>query len=234
MSMFYLSDYEAQALLLSLKVAGYAMIWLIPLGVALAWLLAKKQFYGKSLLESVVHLPLVLPPVVIGYLLLVVMGRQGVIGSWLEDTFNIVFSFSWRGAVLACVVVALPLMVRSIKLSLESVDSKLEQAAATLGASPFKVFVTITLPLMVPGIITGSMLSFARSLGEFGATISFVSNIPGETQTIPLAMYTFIETPGSELEAARLCIISIVIALASLVFSEWLAKKSAKRLGASA
>ncbi|WP_394250510.1 molybdate ABC transporter permease subunit [Vibrio profundi] len=232
--MFYLSDYEAQALLLSLKVAGYAMIWLIPLGVALAWLLAKKQFYGKSLLESVVHLPLVLPPVVIGYLLLVVMGRQGVIGSWLADTFNIVFSFSWQGAVLACVVVALPLMVRSIKLSLESVDSKLEQAAATLGASPFKVFLTITLPLMIPGIITGSMLSFARSLGEFGATISFVSNIPGETQTIPLAMYTFIETPGSELEAARLCVISIVIALASLVFSEWLAKKSAKRLGASA
>jgi len=232
MSMFYLSDYETQALLLSLKVAGYAMIWLIPFGIALAWLLAKKQFFGKSLLESVVHLPLVLPPVVIGYLLLVVMGRQGVIGNWFADTFNIVFSFSWRGAVLACVVVALPLMVRSIKLSLESVDSKLEQAAATLGASPFKVFLTITLPLMIPGIITGSMLSFARSLGEFGATISFVSNIPGETQTIPLAMYTFIETPGSEMEAARLCVISIVIALASLVFSEWLAKKSAKRLGA--
>ncbi|MBW3698074.1 molybdate ABC transporter permease subunit [Vibrio sp. T187] len=231
--MLYLSDYEIQALLLSLKVAAYAMIWLIPLGIFLAWLLAKKQFVGKSILESIIHLPLVLPPVVIGYLLLVTMGKQGLIGRWLDDTFGIVFSFSWKGAALACVVVALPLMVRSIKLSLDSIDSKLEQAAATLGASPIRVFFTITLPLMLPGIITGTMLSFARSLGEFGATISFVSNIPGETQTIPLAMYTFIETPGSELEAARLCAISIVIALASLIFSEWLTKKSSARLGAS-
>jgi len=177
---------------------------------------------------------LVLPPVVIGYLLLVMMGRQGVIGAWLNDVFGIVFSFSWKGASLACVVVALPLMVRSIRLSLETVDCKLEEAAATLGASPIRVFFTITLPLMIPGIITGTMLSFARSLGEFGATISFVSNIPGETQTIPLAMYTFIETPGAEMEAARLCVISIVIALSSLMLSEWLNRKSSQRLGGNA
>ncbi|NOH96959.1 molybdate ABC transporter permease subunit [Vibrio sp. 99-70-13A1] len=229
--MMYLSEYESQALVLSLKVAGFSILWLIPIGISLAWLMAKKQFIGKSLLESLIHLPLVLPPVVIGYLLLIVMGRQGVVGEWLYDVFGIVFSFSWKGAVLACIVVSLPLMVRSIRLSIETVDSKLEEAAATLGASPLKVFFTITLPLMLPGIITGTMLSFARSLGEFGATISFVSNIPGETQTIPLAMYTFIETPGSEMEAARLCVISIVIALSSLMFSEWLARKSANRLG---
>ncbi len=232
--MMYLSEYEYQALMLSLKVAGFAILWLIPIGIALAWLLAKKQFVGKSIVESIVHLPLVLPPVVIGYLLLVMMGRQGLIGAWLNDAFGIVFSFSWKGAALACVVVALPLMVRSIRLSLETVDSKLEEAAATLGASPIKVFFTITLPLMIPGIITGTMLSFARSLGEFGATISFVSNIPGETQTIPLAMYTFIETPGAEMEAARLCAISIVIALGSLMLSEWLNRKSAQRLGGNA
>ena len=195
-------------------------------------MLARKQFIGKGLLDSLIHLPLVLPPVVIGYLLLVLMGRQGILGAWLAEHFGLVFSFSWKGATLACIVVALPLMVRSIRLSLESVDTKLEQAAATLGASSWRVFMTITLPLTIPGIITGTMLSFARSLGEFGATISFVSNIPGETQTIPLAMYNFIETPGSELEAARLCAISIVIALASLLISEWMARRTAKRLGA--
>ncbi|UTT87027.1 molybdate ABC transporter permease subunit [Vibrio pelagius] len=231
--MFYLSDYEYQALLLSIKVAGFAILWLIPIGIGLAWLLAKKQFIGKGLVESLVHLPLVLPPVVIGYLLLVLMGRQGIIGSWLNEVFGLVFSFSWKGASLACIVVALPLMVRSIRLSLETVDSKLEEAAATLGASPIKVFFTITLPLMIPGIITGTMLSFARSLGEFGATISFVSNIPGETQTIPLAMYTFIETPGAEMEAARLCAISIAIALGSLMLSEWLNRKTVIKLGGS-
>ncbi|GAA5646894.1 MULTISPECIES: molybdate ABC transporter permease subunit [Vibrio] len=227
-----LSEYEYQALLLSLKVAFYAIVWLIPIGIALAWMLARKQFIGKGLLDSLIHLPLVLPPVVIGYLLLVLMGRQGILGAWLAEHFGLVFSFSWKGATLACIVVALPLMVRSIRLSLESVDTKLEQAAATLGASSWRVFMTITLPLTIPGIITGTMLSFARSLGEFGATISFVSNIPGETQTIPLAMYNFIETPGSELEAARLCAISIVIALASLLISEWMARRTAKRLGA--
>lgn len=227
-----LTDYEYQALLLSLKVAFYSILWLIPLGTILAWLLARKTFIGKSLVDSVIHLPLVLPPVVIGYLLLISVGRQGAVGKWLFETFGIVFSFSWKGAVLACVVVSLPLMVRAVRLSIENVDLRLEQAAATLGASPIKIFCTITFPLTLPGIITGTMLAFARSLGEFGATISFVSNIPGETQTIPLAMYNFIETPGLEAQAMRLCIISIIIALVSIVGSEWLAKVSARRLGA--
>ncbi|QXC55938.1 molybdate ABC transporter permease subunit [Vibrio mimicus] len=226
-----LTDYEWAALVLSLKVAGYATLWLLPIGIVLAWVLARTSFVGKGLIDSLVHLPLVLPPVVIGYLLLISMGRQGFIGQWLYQVFGLSFSFSWRGAVLACMVIALPLMVRSIRLSLESVDQKLEQAARTLGASPLRVFFTITLPLTLPGILTGVMLAFARSLGEFGATISFVSNIPGETQTIPLAMFTFLETPGSEMEAARLCVISIVIALGSLFISEWLSRHMKHRLG---
>ncbi|EGQ7700949.1 molybdate ABC transporter permease subunit [Vibrio cholerae] len=226
-----LSDYEWAALALSLKVAGYATLWLLPIGILLAWVLARTAFIGKGLIDSLVHLPLVLPPVVIGYLLLISMGRQGFIGQWLYQVFGLSFSFSWRGAVLACMVIALPLMVRSIRLSLESVDQKLEQAARTLGASPMRVFFTITLPLTLPGILTGVMLAFARSLGEFGATISFVSNIPGETQTIPLAMFTFLETPGAEMEAARLCAISIAIALGSLFISEWLSRRMQRRLG---
>ena len=227
-----MTELEYQALILSLKVGAFAVLWLIPLGVLLAWLLSRKTFFGKSVLDSLIHLPLVLPPVVIGYLLLLSLGRQGFIGSWLYEHFGLVFSFDWKGAVVACIVVALPLMVRSVRLSLESVDPKLEHAASTLGASPFKVFMTITLPLTIPGIITGTMLSFARSLGEFGATISFVSNIPGETQTIPLAMYNFIETPGAEMQAARLCIISIALALSTLMASEWINRKAARRLGA--
>ncbi|MFZ3464092.1 molybdate ABC transporter permease subunit [Vibrio harveyi] len=227
-----MTELEYQALILSLKVGAYAVLWLIPLGIALAWLLSRKEFIGKSILDSLIHLPLVLPPVVIGYLLLISLGRQGFLGSWLYEHFGLVFSFNWKGAVVACVVVALPLMVRSVRLSLDNVDPKLEHAASTLGASPLKVFFTITLPLTIPGIITGTMLSFARSLGEFGATISFVSNIPGETQTIPLAMYNFIETPGAEIEAARLCVISIALALSTLMISEWLNRKAASRLGA--
>ncbi|EMB9228855.1 molybdate ABC transporter permease subunit [Vibrio harveyi] len=227
-----MTELEYQALILSLKVGAYAVLWLIPLGIALAWLLSRKEFIGKSILDSLIHLPLVLPPVVIGYLLLISLGRQGFLGNWLYEHFGLVFSFNWKGAVVACVVVALPLMVRSIRLSLDNVDPKLEHAASTLGASPLKVFFTITLPLTIPGIITGTMLSFARSLGEFGATISFVSNIPGETQTIPLAMYNFIETPGAEIEAARLCVISIALALSTLMISEWLNRKAASRLGA--
>lgn len=227
-----MTELEYQALMLSLKVGAYAVVWLIPLGVALAWLLSRKEFIGKSILDSLIHLPLVLPPVVIGYLLLISLGRQGVLGNWLFEHLGLVFSFNWKGAVIACIVVALPLMVRSVRLSLDNVDPKLEHAASTLGASPLKVFLTITLPLTIPGIITGTMLSFARSLGEFGATISFVSNIPGETQTIPLAMYNFIETPGAEMEAARLCIISIILALSTLMISEWLNRKAASRLGA--
>ncbi|WP_413283713.1 molybdate ABC transporter permease subunit [Vibrio sp. MA40-2] len=214
-----------------MKIAFVAVIGLIPIGILLAWLLAKKNFVGKRLLDSVIHLPLVLPPVVIGYLLLVLMGREGVIGSFLLETFGISFSFSWRGAALASAVVALPLMVRAVRLSIELVDPKLEQAARTLGASSFKVFYTITLPLTLPGIVTGTMLSFARSLGEFGATITFVSNIPAETQTLPLAMYSFIETPGAEFAAARLCVISIAVALVSLFISDWLSRRTQKRLG---
>lgn len=228
-----LTEFELEALLLSLKVAFFAVLWLVPIGIGLAWLLARKNFFGKSVLDSVIHLPLVLPPVVIGYLLLILMGRQGLVGGFLNDTFGISFSFSWKGAALASAVVALPLMVRAIRLSLESVDTKLEHAARTLGASPLKVFFTITLPLTLPGIVTGTMLAFARSLGEFGATITFVSNIPGETQTIPLAMFSFIETPGAEFEAARLCIISIVVALSSLFISEWLNRKSQRQLNGS-
>ncbi|MHA2797411.1 molybdate ABC transporter permease subunit [Vibrio harveyi] len=227
-----MTELEYQALILSLKVGAYAVLWLIPLGIALAWLLSRKEFIGKSILDSLIHLPLVLPPVVIGYLLLISLGRQGFLGNWLYEHFGFVFSFNWKGAVVACVVVALPLMVRSVRLSLDNVDPKLEHAASTLGSSPLKVFFTITLPLTIPGIITGTMLSFARSLGEFGATISFVSNIPGETQTIPLAMYNFIETPGAEIEAARLCVISIALALSTLMISEWLNRKAASRLGA--
>ena len=227
-----LTEYEVQALLLSLKIASVAVVVSLPFGIICAWLLARCQFVGKSLLDGLVHLPLVLPPVVIGYLLLVLMGRQGAIGKALYEWFGLTFSFSWRGAVLAVAVVSFPLMVRSIRLALESVDYKLEQAARTLGASPLKVFFTITLPLTLPGVLTGAILAFARALGEFGATITFVSNIPGETQTIPLAMYSFIETPGAEDQAARLCVIAIVIALASIFASEWFSRMAKQRLEA--
>lgn len=227
-----LTEYEVQALLLSLKIASVAVVVSLPFGVVCAWLLARCQFVGKSILDGLVHLPLVLPPVVIGYLLLVVMGRQGFLGKALYEWFGLTFSFSWRGAVVAVAVVSFPLMVRSIRLALESVDYKLEQAARTLGASPLKVFFTITLPLTLPGILTGAILAFARALGEFGATITFVSNIPGETQTIPLAMYSFIETPGAEDQAARLCAIAIVIALVSILASEWLSRAARQRLEA--
>ncbi|MEZ8092661.1 molybdate ABC transporter permease subunit [Photobacterium swingsii] len=227
-----LTEYEIQALLLSLKISGVAVLFSLPFGILCAWLLARCQFIGKSMLDGLVHLPLVLPPVVIGYLLLVGMGRQGIVGRWLYDWFGVSFSFSWQGAALAVSVVAFPLMVRSIRLSLESVDNKLEQAARTLGASPLRVFMTITLPLTIPGILTGTILAFARALGEFGATITFVSNIPGETQTIPLAMYSFIETPGAESQAARLCVIAIAIALSSLLASEWLSRAARRRLEA--
>lgn len=226
-----LTEYELQALLLSLKIASVAVFFSLPLGIGCAWVLARRQFWGKSLFDGLIHLPLVLPPVVIGYLLLITMGRQGTIGKWLYEWFG--FSFSWRGAALAVAVVSFPLMVRSIRLALEGVDKKLEQAARTLGASPMRVFMTITLPLMIPGILTGTILAFARALGEFGATITFVSNIPGQTQTIPLAMYSFIETPGAESEAARLCVVAIIIALLSLFASEWLTRIARKRLGAA-
>ena len=219
-----LSEYEIAALLLSLKVSSVAVLMSLPLGILCAWLLARCEFPGKSLFDSLIHMPLVLPPVVIGYLLLVAMGRQGFIGSWLYNWFGISFSFSWRGAALAAAIVSFPLLVRAIRLSLESVDVRLEQAARTLGSNRLRVFMTITLPLSLPGIISGMVLAFARSLGEFGATITFVSNIPEETRTIPLAMYAYIQTPGTEVEAARLCAIAIAIAVLSLMASQWLAK----------
>jgi len=225
-----LSDYEWQALLLSLKISSVAVLWSLPPGILLAWILARGRFPGKALLDSLIHLPLVLPPVVVGYLLLIGMGRQGLLGGWLYENFGLSFSFSWRGAALAAAVVAFPLMVRAIRLSLEAVDRRLEDAAHTLGAGRLRVFATITLPLTLPGILAGTVLAFARCLGEFGATITFVSNIPGETRTLPLAMFSFIETPGAEAQAARLCIIAIVIALAALLFSEWLARLTRRRL----
>lgn len=224
-----LSDYEMAALLLSLKVSTIAVIASLPLGIVCAWLLARVEFPGKAIFDSLIHLPLVLPPVVVGYLLLATMGRKGVIGQFLFDWFGISFSFSWRGAALASAIVAFPLMVRAIRQSFETVDLRLEQAARTLGSSRWSVFVTITLPLTSPGIVSGMIIAFARSLGEFGSTITFVSNIPGETRTIPLAMYSFIETPGAEYQAMRLCIISIVIALMSLLASQWLTNKALKR-----
>ncbi|MEZ8988036.1 molybdate ABC transporter permease subunit [Vibrio breoganii] len=226
-----LTELEITALALSLKVAFVASICILPIGIALAWLLAKKEFYGKSLLDGLIHLPLVLPPVVIGYVLLILFGKQGPLGKWLEQYLGLDFSFSWRGAALASAVVALPLMVRAIRLSILSVDSKLEHAAMTLGANPWRVFQRVTLPLIMPGVISGFVLAFARSLGEFGATITFVSNIPGETQTIPLAMFSFLETPGAEFEAMRLCILAIVIALVSLFISEWMSRRSQQKLG---
>jgi len=227
-----LTEYEWAALALSLKISTVAVLCSLPPGILVAWLLARLEFPGKSLVDGIIHLPLVLPPVVVGYLLLVAMGRQGIIGRWLYDWFGLSLSFSWRGAVLAVAVVSFPLLVRAIRLALESVDRRLEEAARTLGAGRLKVFFTITLPLTLPGILTGTILAFARCLGEFGATITFVSNIPGETRTLPLAMFTFIETPGAEAQAARLCVIAIVISLASLLLAEWLAKAARRKLEA--
>ena len=227
-----LSDPEWQAVVLSLKVSSIAVLFSLPFGILTAWILVRCQFPGKSLLDSFIHLPLVLPPVVVGYLLLIGLGRRGVIGQYLYDWFGFSFAFSWRGAALASAVIAFPLMVRAIRLALEAVDMRLEQAARTLGAGRWRVFFTITLPLTLPGIIVGTVLAFARSLGEFGATITFVSNIPQETRTLPLAMFTLIETPGAEGAAARLCIIAIALALLSLLVSEWLARWGRKRMGA--
>lgn len=225
LSMFFFSQPELNAIYLSLKVATIAILFALPVAIFIAWILSRKQFWGKQLLNGIVHLPLVLPPVVIGYLLLIVMAKRGAIGQYLWEWFGFSFSFSWRGAVLASAVMAFPLMVRSIKQAFDAIDPKLEQAARTLGASPLKVFFTLNLPLSFSGIIAGAVLGFARSLGEFGATITFVSNIPNQTQTIPAALFTFIETPDGELAAARLCEVAIVISLIALSASEWLAER---------
>jgi molybdate transport system permease protein len=211
-------------------VATVAMLASVPPGILIAYLLARGRFWGKSVLNGLVHLPLVLPPVVTGYLLLLAFGRRGPVGAFLAEHFGIVFSFRWTGAALACAVMGFPLMVRAIRLSIESVDRKLEAAAGTLGASPLWVFSTVTLPLILPGIIAGAILAFAKAMGEFGATITFVSNIPGETQTLPSAIYTFTQVPGGDEGALRLTLISIIISMLALIASEMMARRLGKRM----
>ncbi|CAN7652692.1 molybdate ABC transporter permease subunit [Rhizobium sp. LjRoot98] len=228
-----LSDAEWTAIRLSLRVSLVAMIVSLPFAIAIAMLLARGRFWGKSILNGLVHLPLILPPVVTGFLLLVLFGKRGPIGAFLAEYTGIVFSFRWTGAALACGVMAFPLMVRSIRLSIEAVDRRLEQAASTLGAGPFWVFLTVTLPLVLPGIIAGMVLAFAKAMGEFGATITFVSNIPGETQTLSAAIYTFTQVPGGDAGAFRLTLISIVISMAALIVSEILANLAAKKMDAA-
>lgn len=225
-----LSPTEWQAVHLSLKVSFWATLTSLPIGIFVAWLLARKEFWGKAALNGLVHLPLILPPVVTGYLLLLTFGRRGPVGTLLEQYLGIVLSFRWTGAALACAVMAFPLMVRAIRLSIEGVDRRLEAAAGTLGAHPFLVFATVTLPLILPGIITGMILAFAKAMGEFGATITFVSNIPGETQTLPSAIYTFTQVPGGNAGAMRLTLVSIVIAMSALFVSEALARRVTRRL----
>jgi molybdate transport system permease protein len=220
---------EWTAIRLSLRIALVATAVALPFGVAIAWLLARKNFWGKALLDGLVHLPLVLPPVVTGYLLLISFGRKGPIGAFLADTFGIVFSFRWTGAALACGVMGFPLLVRAIRLSLEAIDRRLEDAAATLGASRLWVFATVTLPLALPGVIAGMVLCFAKALGEFGATITFVSNIPGETQTLSAAIYTYTNVPGGDAAAGRLVLVAIAIALLALIASEWFARRAGMR-----
>ncbi|MCR6724024.1 molybdate ABC transporter permease subunit [Agrobacterium fabrum] len=225
-----LSPEEWTAIRLSLWVSSIAMFASLPFGIAVAVALARGRFWGKSLLNGIVHLPLILPPVVTGFLLLVLFGRRGVIGQFLDSWFGIVFSFRWTGAALACAVMGFPLMVRSIRLSIEAVDRKLEEAAGTLGASPLWVFLTVTLPLTLPGIIAGMILAFAKAMGEFGATITFVSNIPGETQTLSAAIYTFTQVPGGDAGALRLTIVSVIISMLALLVSEFLARIIGKRV----
>ncbi len=225
-----LSDEEWTAIRLSLKVSSIAMLASLPLGIVVAYVLARGKFWGKFLLNGLVHLPLILPPVVTGFLLLIMFGRRGVAGAFLEQTFGLVLSFRWTGAALACAVMGFPLMVRSIRLSIENVDRKLEEAAGTLGASPAFVFLTVTLPLILPGVIAGMILSFAKAMGEFGATITFVSNIPGETQTLSAAIYTFTQVPGGDAGAMRLTIVAVVISFAALLASEGLAHLVGRRV----
>lgn len=229
MDWWQLSAEEWTAIHLSLRVAAVATLFSLPFGIATALLLARKRFPGKSLVDGFVHLPLVLPPVVTGYVLLVLFGRKGAIGAWLEQSFGIVLAFRWTGAALACAVMGFPLMVRAIRLTIEGIDRRLEEAAGTLGASPLWVFATVTLPLALPGVIAGAVLCFAKALGEFGATITFVSNIPGETQTIPSAIYNYTQTPDGDGGALRLSLVSVAIALAALVASELLARRAGAR-----
>jgi molybdate transport system permease protein len=223
-----LSAEEVVAIRLSLRVAFWAVTASLGFGILVGTLLARGRFWGRGVLDTVVHLPLILPPVVTGYVLLLLFGRRGPVGAFLADTFGIVFAFRWTGAALACAVMGFPLMVRAIRLSVETVDRRLEEAAGTLGASRAWVFLTVTLPLILPGVVAGAILAFARSLGEFGATITFVSNIPGETQTLPSAIYTFTQVPGGDAAALRLSLISVTISALALITSEFMARRVAR------
>lgn len=225
-----LTAVEWEALSLSLRVAFWNVVFSLPLAILVAWVLARCEFPGKMLLNALVVLPLILPPVVTGYILLMMLGTKGPVGAWLQSTFGVVVAFRWTGAVIAAAVMGFPLLVRAIRLSMEAVDNKLEASAATLGANRFWVFVTVTLPLILPGIIAGTILSFAKGMGEFGATITFVSNIPGETRTLPVAIYTFLQIPGGEGSAIRLTVIAVIVSIAALVASELLARRAARRV----
>lgn len=222
---------EWAAIMLSLRVAVVAVICAMPLALGVAYILVRKQFYGRQLLNGLVHLPLVMPPVVTGYLLLVLFGKYGPIGSVLDQVFGVSLAFRWTGAALAAGVMAFPLMVRAIRLGIEAVDPGLEDAAATLGASRLRVFLTVTLPLIMPGLLAGAVLGFAKALGEFGATITFVAAIPGQTQTIPSAIYGLLQIPGSEGAVVGLVVVSVVLAMGALLVSEWLSRKMARRVG---
>ena len=228
--MWTFSADEWTAILLSLRVAGVATLCALPVGLALAWLLARREFWGKTILNGIIHLPLVLPPVVTGYLLLLAFGRRGPAGTFLDYCCGIVLSFRWTGAALAAGVMGLPLMVRAVRLTIEAIDTRLEHAAATLGANPFRIFFTITLPLAAPGLLAGGILAFAKALGEFGATITFVSSIPGETQTIALAIYGLTQVPGGDAATLRLAAVSIAISLAALAASEVMARRLSRRV----
>jgi len=225
-----LTPAEWEAIHLSLRIALVAMLGSLPFGIFMAWLLARVSFPGRAIVDGLVHLPLVMPPVVTGYLLLLAFGRRGPIGQFLENTFGIVLAFNWTGAALAAAIMGFPLLVRAIRLSIEAIVPGLESAASTLGANRLVVFLSITLPLMLPGILAGAVLSFARALGEFGATITFVGNIPGVTQTIPTAIYTYTQIPGAETAALRLTVIAIAIAFAALLASDALARRVSRRM----
>jgi len=226
-----LTPQEWQAVALSARVALCATAVCLPLGVALGWLLARREFRGKFIVEALVQLPMVLPPVVPGYALLVLLGRHGAIGAWLERTFGLVFAFNWKGAVVASALMAFPLLVQPVRVAFRLVDERLEQAASTLGATRWNAFATIALPLATPGILAGAVLCYSRSLGEFGATMAFVGNIPGETRTLPLAIYSLMQAPGGEAAALRLALLSLVCAVIALAASHWLARRAERRLG---
>jgi molybdate transport system permease protein len=230
MDWFTLSSDEALAVRLSLKVSTVAVLCSLPLAIAVAHVLARRAFWGKALLNGLIHLPLVMPPVVTGYLLLIGFGRRGPLGQFFESFFGLTFSFRWTGAALACAVMAFPLIVRAIRLSFEAVELKYEEMAADLGAHPFQVFLTVTLPLSLPGVIAGAILGFAKAMGEFGATITFVSNIPGETQTLPSAIHSFLQVPGGDYQAMRLTLLSIMISFLALLASEAMARRISRKI----